>query len=185
MRHLVILALAAAASWAASGWAQDSLPAYSTPQLPFLFDEPGATAVVDYWYQKYLGRPASKDPGSSWWVDQLVQGKPPLSVLAGLLSSQEFFESGATPKEFVNHLFTSVLGRKPTWEQAGYWERRAYFENIQDNEIRRNLIYEFLANYEREAGGASIVLPPAVLRQRLQQQENDFSLNPPDYSYQL
>ena len=130
MRRLIILALAAAASWAASGWAQDSLPAYSTPQFPFLFDQPGATKVVDYWYQKYLGRAASTDPGSSWWVDQLVQGKSPIAVLAGLLTSQEHFDYATTPTEFINRLFTSVLGRKPTWQESQYWGRRAFLEDI-------------------------------------------------------
>jgi hypothetical protein len=193
MRHLFILSLAAAASWAAAGPArdsltaypaQDTLPAYTAPQYPFLMDQPGATKLVDYWYTKYLGRSASTDPSSAWWVNQLVQGKPPISVLAGVLSSQEFFESASKPDAFINHLFTSVLGRKPTWEEAQAWGKRAYVDDIQDNEIRRNIVYDFLSTYERDAGGGSIVLPPAVLRQSLQRQQEGFNLNPPYYPYQ-
>jgi hypothetical protein len=187
MRHLLILSLAAAASWAAAGSAQDPLPAYSVPQFPFLFDEPGATALVDAWYQKYLGRSATTDPGSSYWVNQLVQGKSPISVLAGLLSSQEYFETATTtPTEFVNHLFASVLGRKPTPQESQYWWRRATLDDIQDNEIRRNLIYDFLANYERNVGGGSIVLPQGVLGQQyLRQQQNYYNLDRPYYPYRL
>ena len=187
MRRLLILSLAAAASLAAAGSAQDSLPAYTAPQFPFLFDEPGATALVDAWYQKYLKRSATTDPGSSYWVNQLVQGKSPISVLAGLLSSQEYLDSATTtPNEFITHLFTSVLGRKPTWQELQYWGKRAFVDGIQDNEIRRNLIYDFLANYERNAGGGSIVLPQGVLGQQyLQQQQNDYNLDRPYYPYRL
>jgi hypothetical protein len=184
MRHLFILSLAAALSLAMAGSAQDSLPAFSTPQYPFLFDQPGATEVVDYWYKNYLGRSAATDPSSSWWINQLVQGKSPISVLAGLLSSQEFFDSASTSDGFINHLFTSVLGRKPTWQESQPWQRQAYLADIQDNEVRRNLIYDFLSNYEHDAGGGSIVLPPAVLRQGLQQQQDGFNLNPPYNPYQ-
>lgn len=185
MRKLLILSLAAAVSWAAAVLAQDSLPAYSTPQFPLLQDEPDATALVDTWYQKYLLRSAATDPGSSYYVNQLVQGKSLISVLASLLTSHEFFEDGVTsPTGFVNHLFVSVLGRKPSWEESAVWVRRALIEDLQDNEIRRNFVFDFLSTYQRDAGGGSIVLPGAV-GQRLQQDKNNYNLNRPYYPYQF
>jgi hypothetical protein len=185
MRYLLILSLAAAASWAAAALAQDSLPAYSTPEFPLLFDEPDAVALVDAWYQKYLGRPAATDSGSSYWVNQLVQGKRPFTVLTSILSSQEFFESGPTTSTgFINHLFASVLGRQPTGQESEVWVKQALLQDIQDNELRRNLIFDFLSNYRHDADGQSIVFPGAV-GQRLQQNKNDFNLNRPYYPYQL
>jgi hypothetical protein len=182
MRYLLIISLAAAASWAAAALAQESLPAYSTPEFPLLFDEPDAAALVDTWYQKYLGRSATTDPGSSYWIRQLVQGKRPITVLTSLLTSQEFFSTTTTPTEFVNHLFASVLGRKPTWQESAAWGRRALIEDLQDYEIRRNFIFDFLSTYQRDMSGGSVVLPGTV-GQRLQQNKDYFNLNRPYYPY--
>jgi hypothetical protein len=70
-------------------------------------------ALVRFWYDKYLSRPA--DPiGLAGWA-KLVTQSTPTGVLAAILSSQEYYErAGASPQGFVRTLYLDIAGREPT-----------------------------------------------------------------------
>jgi hypothetical protein len=79
--------------------------------------DPGS--LVSFWYQKYLSRVV--DPsGLAGWTQQLMRSAP-ASVLASILSSQEYYaRAGCTPDGFVRTLFMDVLGRQPTPQEYNW-----------------------------------------------------------------
>lgn len=69
--------------------------------------------VVDDYYRTFLGRPA--DPGGlSFWLGALASGARRENVVAGILSSPEYFlRQGGTSDTFVRALYRDLL-RRPT-----------------------------------------------------------------------
>jgi hypothetical protein len=134
MKRLILLAGAAVLALAPDAPAQQP-PSYVE-----------AAAQVDGWYQRFLGRTASTDRGSNLWVTQLTQGNSPEAVLAGILSSNEYYAKGRNTAEgFVNNLFRDLLGRRPTAREYDYWVRRAYAQNAEDMKTRQDIAYDFLS----------------------------------------
>jgi hypothetical protein len=81
--------------------------------------------LVRSWYRTYLNR--EPDPQWAVWVDAVRNGQEPNSVLASILSSQEYYDkAGGTPEGFVQTLFRDVTGRRPTPSEMDYWVRRTY-----------------------------------------------------------
>ena len=70
-------------------------------------------ALVDAWYQEFLGRSAAGDAGSGYWVDQLDHRSRD-AVLTELTRSEEYASRGVT------RMYRSYLSRDPD-PGARYW----------------------------------------------------------------
>lgn len=70
-------------------------------------------AVVDNWYADFLGRDASADPGSQYWVDQL-KVRAPGDLLWSITHSREYVE------DEVTDIYNGYLDRAPD-SGANYW----------------------------------------------------------------
>jgi hypothetical protein len=70
--------------------------------------------MVETWYRQYLGRHV--DPlGIEFWGGRLRAGHPPGEVLAGVLSSEEYFNMhGGSDDQFVHALYRDLFNRPPT-----------------------------------------------------------------------
>lgn len=73
-----------------------------------------SNALVKAWYFQFLGRSASADPGSRYWVDQLDRGVAPTEVLTRLVSTPEYVQAG------VGVIYRAYLDRAPD-AGARYW----------------------------------------------------------------
>jgi hypothetical protein len=91
-------------------------------------------SLVENWYQVYLGRNASTDPGAILWENELRVG------------------NGSTAQGYIEGLFRDVLGRQPTPAELDFWSRRMYTED------RRTIAYELLT----QNPGAGVVVTPAA-----------------------
>jgi hypothetical protein len=141
MRRILFLAVAVLVSLT---------PAVATAQT---YGNP--SSLVDSWYRAYLGRPA--DSGMTYWVNQLQQGTPPDSVLAGILASDEYYnKGGGTPQGFVTALFNDVLKRPPSPADLNFWMSRMYTESRQD------IADEVLTQNPGVWVGANVTVQPAA-----------------------
>ncbi len=82
-----------------------------------------APAIVQTWYQHYLGRPADQ-AGFDYWVPRLGS-QDPQQTLSELLGSDEYYNrTGGTPDGLVLGLYRDVLGRTPDSlrpQDVDYW----------------------------------------------------------------
>jgi hypothetical protein len=111
---------------------------------------PDAQALVVSWYQRYLHR----DPANGeelGWVNHLVQGAAPETLLADILGSQEYFDkAGGTPEGFVESLFADLVGRRPTPQEMQYGVSQLYYANTNYYDVsggRHNVAYAMLMRY--------------------------------------
>lgn len=102
--------------------------------------------LVEHWYETFLHRSATVDlPSSSAWADQLSQGASPNSVLAGIMSSAEYYAKGGnTPDGFIRNMYGDVVVRPPTPAELQYWMQRAYAQDITNPETRKDMAYDLL-----------------------------------------
>ncbi len=109
---------------------------------------------VQAWYRQFLDRDV--DPtGLASWSDQLRRGQPPATVLAGILSSEEYYQrAGSTPEGFVRALFQDLTRRVPPPQEFRDWERRARSEDRKT--IAQNLVQRYAQAWQ----------PPADVGQR-------------------
>jgi hypothetical protein len=99
-----------------------------------------AEDLVRSWYRKFLNR--EPDPLWSVWVGQVRGGQDPHSVLATILSSEEYYsKGGATPEGFVRSLFQDLTGRPPSPREMDPWVHRAYERD------RTDVAYALLTRY--------------------------------------
>ena len=101
-----------------------SAPAMAEPTTPVAesttaaaspdFDHRTYVALVASWYRVFLGRSASADPGSDYWVGQLDNGVAPDRVLAFVLTSPEYAKIATTS------IYRAYLDR-PLDPGASYW----------------------------------------------------------------
>jgi hypothetical protein len=114
-------------------------------------------SLVEYWYRTYLRR--EPDYSASVWVGTLQKGSPPDEVLAGILTSPEYYRiGGSTPAGFVTQLYSDLFGRRPTPRELNYWAGRIYTE-----EDRRTVAEEVLRqNPGVWVGSGAAVAPPAT-----------------------
>jgi hypothetical protein len=177
MKRLILLTATAVLSLAPSAPAQQAYPP----------DVGDAAALVDSWYQRFLGRTARTDRGSNSWITQLVNGSSPDQVLAGILSSDEYYGKGASrPEAFVNNLFQDVLGRRPTQREYDYWVRRAYAQNAEDMKTRQDIAYDLLTHNPgswRTAPGAPPPTPVPPPRDRYDYDRDRYDYRRPYYPY--
>ena len=81
--------------------------------------------LVQSWYQRYLHRSGNVNELSGW-VTLLNRGSAPEEVEAGILGSDEFYNThGGTPEGFVRGLFDDVLRRRPTPQEFQRWTLEA------------------------------------------------------------
>ena len=79
------------------------------------------TDLVQGDYEYFLGRAADAG-GLSTWVGALEAGWTPQAVLAGILSSPEYYaDAGSTPTGFVTDLYSDLLGRTPDAGGLATW----------------------------------------------------------------
>jgi hypothetical protein len=141
MRRSAILAccgvfLAAAPSFAQSNWYHEGYQG-AYPQQ--------AEELVRVWYQRFLHR--EPDPNRAAWVDALNSGQQPEAVLAGILSSTEYYDkAGGSPEAFVNRLFQDLTGRRPSPSEMDHWVRRAAYGD------RKDVAYALLMRYPQDWG---------------------------------
>lgn len=80
--------------------------------------------AVDSFYQKYLGRPASREELAKWDT-HLKRGGHLQDVQVAILSCDEFYErSGGNLRSFIGNLYQNVLGRPANAREAVRWEQR-------------------------------------------------------------
>jgi len=117
--------------------------------------------LVDHWYQTFLGRSAVADTNSYTWAEQLRQGSAPNAVLAGILSSDEYYSKGGrTPEGFIRNLFGDIVVRQPTPSELQYWMQRTVTQNPQDPRTRQDIAYDLLTTNPGSAQGSYVVPPP-------------------------
>src|SRR5262249_46481207 len=97
-----------------------------------------ANVVVTQWYRQFLER--EPDPaGLPDWPHMVRRGDPPADVLAGILSSDEYFlRGGSTNEAFVGALFADLAGRVPTPREQREWADRVGVTSRKD--VARELL---------------------------------------------
>jgi hypothetical protein len=114
-----------------------------------------APTLVDSWYRTYLGRPSYVDGGGTGWVNLLLQGNTPQSVLSSILGGEEYLaRSGGTMAGYIQSLYSQVLGRPPTPAEQEFWLRQSYTQD------RKTIAYEILT---QNPSSGIIVTPPRTV----------------------
>lgn len=97
-------------------------------------------------YPRYLGRQADA-AGVQFWLNAMANGVSEQQVLAGIVGSQEYFETqgGGTNAEYVNSLYSELLRRTnaPTSAELNY-----YVAQLNAGQSRAHVAYGFI--YSRE-----------------------------------
>ncbi|WP_435021136.1 Ig-like domain repeat protein [Tundrisphaera sp. TA3] len=76
---------------------------------------------VKGYYWDYLNR--AVDPGAQHWVDALLAGASESSVIAGILSSEEYLSARQDDAEFIHNLYGDVLRRSA--DDVGMADKKA------------------------------------------------------------
>ena len=75
-------------------------------------------------YQTYLGRSATTTE-VQYWVNLFENGGSNEQVIAGFISSQEYFQnSGDNTVDWLFTAYRAVLGREPDNAGLQYWENQ-------------------------------------------------------------
>ncbi len=107
MKRLALLALLAGGLLAAPALAQTY--------------QPDPDTLVQSWYARFLGRQATGQ-GSSYWVQQLVNGDSPDHVLAGIIGSTEYYQRhGSSAQGVVQGWYMDTSGQQPPPQDMSYW----------------------------------------------------------------
>jgi hypothetical protein len=123
------------------------------------FDDP--QELVEHWYQTFLRRNPARDRSTYAWAEQLRRGVSPNAVLAGIISSDEYYaKGGSNPEGFIRNLFADILVRPPKEGELRYWMRRALTQDITDPQTRQNIAYEILTSNPGSASGSYGAPPP-------------------------
>lgn len=80
-----------------------------------------ANIIITPAYQQYFGR-APDAAGLNFWLNQMLLGLTDQQLQANLIASNEFFvHSGGTNAQWVDAMYTDLLGRPPDAEGEGFW----------------------------------------------------------------
>jgi hypothetical protein len=79
---------------------------------------------VDAYYHTFLGRSASADAASNYWVGLLQAHGDEEEVLQGILTSPEYTAGHVRDHEFVSDLYFRLLGRTADGGGTTFWEQR-------------------------------------------------------------
>lgn len=108
----------------------------------------GPEQLVQSWYRQFLRRNA--DPMASVWINQLAGGEEPESVLAQILSTDEYYaRAGGNPAGFVRRLQLDLTGQPPRGDETRRWSHRMYASERQD------IAYEMLRRYPQSWNAAA------------------------------
>ena len=89
--------------------------------LGFTTSQEHETNVVEADYQQYLGRSASSAE-IQYWVNVFLNGAINEQVIAGFISSQEFFQDhGDNVVDWLFAGYRAALGRQPDSVGYQYW----------------------------------------------------------------
>jgi len=171
MRRIVVPALFSAVLLAGSALSQ------YPPPSPNPGADQGAEQLVASWYQRFLNR--QPDSWSSVWVDQVRGGQSPDSVLASLLSSQEYYnKAGGTPQGFIQKLFIDLTGQPPAPQQMNHWMNRLYSSD------RTEVAHAILMRHPQawQGGAPATYYPPTPAYTPSQ---SGYDYRPPSYPYRL
>ncbi|HEV7224159.1 MAG TPA: Ig-like domain-containing protein, partial [Pirellulales bacterium] len=114
--------------------------------------------IIEQYYQEFLLRPADL-PGLIYWRDQVwKRDGGPENVIAGMISSPEFFQSaGGTNGAWVQALYQRLLNRPADAHGLAFWENKldlqletpqqVAFGFTQSDENFANLITGFYQQY--------------------------------------
>jgi hypothetical protein len=121
--------------------------------------------IISQYYQQFLLRPADAE-GLAYWRDQVwkVFGGPE-QVIAGMISSPEFFQSaGGTNTGWVTQLYQRLLNRTPDTQGLQYWvnlldqnqatQKQVVLGFVSSDEYYANLIDGFYQQYLQRAPSA-------------------------------
>jgi hypothetical protein len=168
MRNLIILSALGLLSLAPAADAQYYQPPSNDP-----------AALVDQWYMRFLGRTATTDRASLAWTNQLRQGASPESVLAGILSSDEYYNRAQSrPEAFIDNLYRDLVSRPATQNEIRFWVQRMYAQNPEDTKTRQDIAYDMLVQHPGSWQSPS--LPPPRDRDR---DRYDYDYHRPYYPY--
>jgi hypothetical protein len=114
--------------------------------------------IIQQYFQEFLLRPADAQ-GLAYWRDQVwKRDGGPENVIAGMISSSEFFQSaGATNAGWVAALYQRLLNRTPDAQGLAYWvqalnshqltESQVVLGFLKSDENFQNLITGFYQEY--------------------------------------
>jgi hypothetical protein len=102
--------------------------------------------LVRSWYRRYLRR--EPDSGAAARVQALRTGNTADYVLAGILSSEEYYTAaGGTGQTYARQLLSDLLAREPSLTEVSYWTNRLRFET------RKEVAYRLLLQRPRNYSG--------------------------------
>jgi hypothetical protein len=118
--------------------------------------------IIDQYYHDFLLRP-SEPSGLAYWRDQVwKRDGGPENVIAGMISSPEFFQSaGGTNADWIQALYQRLLGRPADPHGLDFWEsqlglqleteQQVVLGFTQSDENFKNLIGGFFQQYLQRA----------------------------------
>ena len=126
------------------------------------------TDLIQDWYQRFLGRPASNSEIAAW-LSYFGSGGTDEGVIASLVSSNEYFNLsrvGGTNSGYITALYQDLLGRAPNSSELIFWlgqmsggmTRLQVAQNIlSSNEYRTDFIQGWYQKYLSRAASESEV----------------------------
>jgi hypothetical protein len=127
------------------------------------------TMLVKNLYQQYLGRNAvgGEEQG---WVQLMLRGEGQEQILAGILSSAEFYQraqtlitSGTPDERYIQALYSAVLGRTASAAEVSNWLQLlptvgrfgVALGFVESTEFRTNMVTAFYSNFLQRAPDAA------------------------------
>ncbi|HXT57090.1 MAG TPA: ELWxxDGT repeat protein [Pirellulales bacterium] len=100
------------------------------------------TNLINGFYQQYLGR--AVDPmGLNVFLNAMASGMTSTQIQATLLSSSEFYLRSGSDAGFVFNLYSDLLGRTPSADEAAFWKGEL-FAGVP----RATIVNQFLSSTE-------------------------------------
>jgi hypothetical protein len=98
---------------------------------------------VNTYYQEILGRSATGDAASNFWVNLLQADDDETEVIRGIMTSQEYQSQHSSDPAFVTDLYFRLFGRSADNAGLTYWEGQ-----LANNVSRAAVIDGFLHSTE-------------------------------------
>lgn len=121
----------------------------ATPNIkaPTAFSSENSAALVDSWYQDFLGRGAYGDPGAMYWVDRL-KNQAPADVLWSITHSREY------NTQIIRYYYKNYLVRDLD-RGANYWIDGVTAQRFPLEWVEQNILSspEFLRGYGGNSNG--------------------------------
>jgi hypothetical protein len=103
------------------------------------------STIINPAYQNYLGRTADST-GLNYWISQMQSGLTDEQLEAKFIGSSEFYaHAGGTDVQWVDAMYTDLLGRPPDPQGQAFW-----VSQLAAGVSRATVAYGFAASLERE-----------------------------------